>query len=129
MIEFIGPCMYKGWAIKSSPCTTTFNDLVCFYWTFIQLVTTFHKSLSLTGHSQLLTTLLLQLNCQLLLASRYIALSPLSLHICYRRMRLLSRYLGMGLCITICCHYDVLLLPSINCTHSFSVLELWLLSS
>jgi hypothetical protein len=27
------------------------------YWTFIQLVTTFHKSLSLTGHSRLLTTL------------------------------------------------------------------------
>jgi hypothetical protein len=23
-------CMYKGWAIKSSPCTATFNDLFCF---------------------------------------------------------------------------------------------------
>jgi hypothetical protein len=23
-------CMYKGWAIKSSPCTATFNDLLCF---------------------------------------------------------------------------------------------------
>jgi hypothetical protein len=22
--------MYKGWAIKSSPCTATFNDLLCF---------------------------------------------------------------------------------------------------
>jgi hypothetical protein len=21
-------CMYKGWAIKSNPCTTTFNDLL-----------------------------------------------------------------------------------------------------
>jgi hypothetical protein len=33
--------------------------------TFTQLVTTFHKSLSSTGHFRLLTTLLLQLNCQL----------------------------------------------------------------
>jgi hypothetical protein len=23
-------CMYKGWATKSSPCTATFNDLLCF---------------------------------------------------------------------------------------------------
>jgi hypothetical protein len=23
-------CMYKEWAIKSSPCTATFNDLLCF---------------------------------------------------------------------------------------------------
>jgi hypothetical protein len=23
-------CMYKGWAIKSRPCTTTFSDLMCF---------------------------------------------------------------------------------------------------
>jgi hypothetical protein len=23
-------CMYKGWTIKSSPCTATFNDLLCF---------------------------------------------------------------------------------------------------
>jgi hypothetical protein len=41
------------------------------YWTFIQPVTTFHKSLSSTGHSRLLTRPLLQLTCQLLLASRY----------------------------------------------------------
>jgi hypothetical protein len=47
MIEFIGP--------------------------LLQLVTTFHKSLSSTGHSQLLTTLLIQMNCQLLLVFRYIA--------------------------------------------------------
>jgi hypothetical protein len=32
-----------------------FDDRI--YWTFIQLVTTFHKSLSSTGHSRLLTTL------------------------------------------------------------------------
>jgi hypothetical protein len=24
-------CMYKGWAIKSSPCTSTFDDLLCFH--------------------------------------------------------------------------------------------------
>jgi hypothetical protein len=43
---------------------------------FIKLyatVKTFHKSLSSTGHFRLLTTILLQLNCQLLLGSRYIA--------------------------------------------------------
>jgi hypothetical protein len=22
-------CKYKGWALKSSPCTTTFDDLLC----------------------------------------------------------------------------------------------------
>jgi hypothetical protein len=27
-------CMYKGWAIKSSPCTATFNDLLCFCSTY-----------------------------------------------------------------------------------------------
>jgi hypothetical protein len=32
-----------------------FNNRI--YWTFIQLVITFHKSLSSTGHSRLLTTL------------------------------------------------------------------------
>jgi hypothetical protein len=26
-------CMYKGWAVKSGPCTATFNDLLCFpFW-------------------------------------------------------------------------------------------------
>jgi hypothetical protein len=52
-----------------------FDDRI--YWTFMQLGTTFHKLLSSTGHSRLLTTLLwnysdFQMNCQLLLASRYI---------------------------------------------------------
>jgi hypothetical protein len=23
-------CLSKGWAIKSGPCTATFNDLLCF---------------------------------------------------------------------------------------------------
>jgi hypothetical protein len=46
-----------------------FDDRIC--WTFIQFVTTFRRSLSSTGHSRLLTTLLLKLNCQLLLASCY----------------------------------------------------------
>jgi hypothetical protein len=23
-------CIYKGWVIKTSPCTATFNDLLCF---------------------------------------------------------------------------------------------------
>jgi hypothetical protein len=23
-------CMYEGWAKRSSPCTATFNDLLCF---------------------------------------------------------------------------------------------------
>jgi hypothetical protein len=44
-----------------------FDDRI--YWTFIQLVTTFQKSLSSTGHSRLLTTPLLKLtlsNCWLL---------------------------------------------------------------
>jgi hypothetical protein len=27
----MGVCMYEGWAIKSSPCTATFNDLLCIY--------------------------------------------------------------------------------------------------
>jgi hypothetical protein len=27
MDRFLG--MYKGWAIKTSPCTVTFNDLLC----------------------------------------------------------------------------------------------------
>jgi hypothetical protein len=39
-----------------------FDDRI--YWTFIQLDTTFRKSLSSTGHSRLLTALQLQLNCQ-----------------------------------------------------------------
>jgi hypothetical protein len=47
-----------------------FDDRI--YWTFIQLVT-FHKSLSSIGQSRFLTPLLLQLICQLLLASRYVA--------------------------------------------------------
>jgi hypothetical protein len=85
------------------------------YWTFMQLVTRFHKSLSSTGHSRLLTTVLLQLNCQLLLASRYIASGrttqkthplpsngcPLLLRIRCRGMCLLSRCLAMVLCVTI----------------------------
>jgi hypothetical protein len=27
-------CMYKGWAIKSSPCTATFNELLCLRYIF-----------------------------------------------------------------------------------------------
>jgi hypothetical protein len=89
-----------------------FNDRI--YWACIQLVTAFHKSLSSTGHSRLLTTLL-QLHCQLLLASRYIISGrttqkthplpsygyPLFLRIRCRGICLLSRCLAMGLCVTI----------------------------
>jgi hypothetical protein len=39
-----------------------FDDRI--YWTFIQLVTAFHKSLSSTGHSGNLTSNLTELNCQ-----------------------------------------------------------------
>jgi hypothetical protein len=84
------------------------------YWTFIQLFATFHKSLSSTGHSRLLTTLLLQLNFQLLLASHYIAIGrttektqllpingyPLLLHVRCRGICLLNRCLAMGLYFT-----------------------------
>jgi hypothetical protein len=85
------------------------------YWTIIQLVATFHKSLSSTGHSRLLTTLLHRLNSQLFLASRYIASGrttqkayPLPSNGCSLVLRvrccgmcLLSRCLPMGLCVTI----------------------------
>jgi hypothetical protein len=53
-----------------------FDDQI--YGTFVQPLTTFHKSLSSTGHSRLLTTLLLQLNCQLLLASHYLVLGRIT---------------------------------------------------
>jgi hypothetical protein len=29
-IVYMYVCMYKGWAMKSGPCTATFNDLFCF---------------------------------------------------------------------------------------------------
>jgi hypothetical protein len=81
----------------------------------MQLVTTLHKSLSSTGHSRLLTTLLFQMTCQLLLASRYIASGrttqkihplpsngrPLFLRIRCRGKCLLSRFLATGLRVTI----------------------------
>jgi hypothetical protein len=90
-----------------------FDDRI--YWTFVQLATAFYKSLSSTGHSLLLTTLLFQLNCQLLFASRYIASGrttqkthplptngyPLLLRIRCGGMCLLSRCLAMGPCFTI----------------------------
>jgi hypothetical protein len=90
-----------------------FDDRI--YWNFIQLVTAFYKAVSSAGHSRLLTTLLLQLNCQLLLSSRYIAsgratqkTDPLRSSGCVlllrsrcRGMCLLSRCLGMGLCVTV----------------------------
>jgi hypothetical protein len=28
--ELLYVCMCKGWAIKSCPCTATFNDLLCY---------------------------------------------------------------------------------------------------
>jgi hypothetical protein len=90
-----------------------FDDQI--YWTFTELVTTFHKSLSSTGQYGLLTTLLLQLKCQLLLACFHIASGrttqkthpvpnngfPLLLRIRCRGMCLLSRCLAMGLCFAI----------------------------
>jgi hypothetical protein len=81
----------------------------------VSTVTTLHKSLSSSGHSRLLTTLIHQLNCQLFLASRYIASGrntqktytlpgngcPVFLRIDCRGMFLLSRCLAMGLCVTL----------------------------
>jgi hypothetical protein len=80
----------------------------------LQLVMTFHKSPSSTGHSRLLTTLLLRLNCQILFASRYIVSGrtiqktqplpsngcPLLLRIRCSGMCLLTRCLAVGLCVT-----------------------------
>jgi hypothetical protein len=42
-----GVCMYKGWAIKTSPGTATFNDLLCFTQRVNQQINNHHESLKI----------------------------------------------------------------------------------